>query len=333
MSLLVCLLLSLTPTANRPPQATKGAEVARVIAGKAGVTVVDAKQFSFVATPQTPLLETDSVQVPVDGFVLLELSANGYVVRIDEDLTLAVRDIALLKAPKTKLSAQAQLEKLLTPDERQGLPQRLTGWYASPTAANVPSVRSEPVAQKAAATQSQRRQLGGLEGKVNEAEKDKKADAPGDDRLQDELRPKRGSGGAREAPSAAFGVGGGGKAVGSASTAPPGTAPAASVASVQQPPAEQPIAAPAPAPAPAPPVVLAANAELRACVVKDVPAKVLKALGKTLVIRYRVDAKGAVRVVLSNAMPTPDCASAWFLSHAAQLSTAPGWHTLEVPLQ
>ena len=60
----------------------------------------------------------EEVRVGLGELLFVELVANRQVVRIDEDLELAVKDIALLDAKKSSQSAAQQLDALLTPAER-----------------------------------------------------------------------------------------------------------------------------------------------------------------------------------------------------------------------
>ena len=76
----------------------------------------------------TPLLRSDTIEVPAGEFVVVKLH-NGYVVKIDEDTTLAVSQIVSLDAPPTKESLAAQLDRVLTKEER-GRSERIAGGQA-----------------------------------------------------------------------------------------------------------------------------------------------------------------------------------------------------------
>jgi hypothetical protein len=71
--------------------------------------------------------------VPVEGFLLVALS-NGYLARIEEDVTLHVDEIVLLGVPPTHESLTAQLDRLLTKKERIQF-ERISGVQARRQAA------------------------------------------------------------------------------------------------------------------------------------------------------------------------------------------------------
>src|SRR5690348_4143948 len=83
------------PPAARPAAAGTGPSVAVVIASQGSAAVLPATGQAFAPAPGTPLLRTDVVTAPPRGFVLLALG-NGWLVRVDEEIALAVADIALL---------------------------------------------------------------------------------------------------------------------------------------------------------------------------------------------------------------------------------------------
>ncbi|MBI5478619.1 MAG: hypothetical protein HY906_07190 [Deltaproteobacteria bacterium] len=128
---------------SRPAGAAKGKPVAVVLLAKGAVVARDEKGTEFPVKKDLGLLESDTVVVPAAGLVALHLVANGYVVRLDDELILPVSEIALLRAPRKDETLGTQLEALLTPDERQQIRERMVGWYVSPTAANVPGLRPE----------------------------------------------------------------------------------------------------------------------------------------------------------------------------------------------
>jgi hypothetical protein len=80
------------------------------------------------------LSTTDTLVVPTGAVVVVELLGNGYVVAVDEDLELAVKDIALLKAPRATKSAAQQLDALVEARQiREG--DRVIGYKAEKLAA------------------------------------------------------------------------------------------------------------------------------------------------------------------------------------------------------
>jgi hypothetical protein len=112
-------------------------------------------QLKPVGAPARPaaandqLKADDAIAVPGGGFALLQLVGNGHVVRIDEDLELKVKELALFGAPKTEVTLKAQLDQLLTPEERKGVNERMTGFYATAAAAETRAAERESATAKA----------------------------------------------------------------------------------------------------------------------------------------------------------------------------------------
>jgi len=105
---------------------------------------------SFPAQKGFALDRSDELAVSLGGLLLVRLD-NGYVVRVDEDLRLPVRDIVLLDAPAPRESLDDQLARLLTDDERAQLRERIVGFHARVAGAeSVGAVRREERAAKAA---------------------------------------------------------------------------------------------------------------------------------------------------------------------------------------
>jgi len=74
-----------------------------------------------------------------EGESLLLLLNNDRVVRIDEDLELAVERLVLLKAPKSTVPIADQIRELVLPEEREQLVglegvERIAGWHARSSA-------------------------------------------------------------------------------------------------------------------------------------------------------------------------------------------------------
>jgi hypothetical protein len=131
MALSACLVALVVAGAASDP-------VARVVASTSNVTIGRARQSLPVAV-DIPLERTDTLHVPRHGLLLVKVEKNGLVVRIDEDLDLAVSDIAALDAEqKTSAALSQQVDALLTQAEKKSVgTERLVGWFVSPTAANV----------------------------------------------------------------------------------------------------------------------------------------------------------------------------------------------------
>ena len=97
-------------------------------------------QARFKALDGMLLQKSDVVVVGPGAWVALFILGNEHVVRLDDDLSLAVGDLALLNAPKQTRTVVQQLDALLTAKERSRN-ERLIGWHASQTAANTQPVQ------------------------------------------------------------------------------------------------------------------------------------------------------------------------------------------------
>lgn len=129
-------------------------DVAAVLAVDGTVEVVRAAG-AVDATPRLSLDRADRIHTGDDGAVILLLS-NNRLVRVDEDLDLAVKDIVLLGAAKTSVPVSEQLDDLLYPGERDSMrgiddAERIAGWQARLSAAT--AVPAQSVA-RAVATES-----------------------------------------------------------------------------------------------------------------------------------------------------------------------------------
>jgi len=113
LSLVVCLA-GCTADAEEAfrPAGAKGEVVARILFVRGSAQVRIAKAV-HVAKPGFDLAKTDELVVKPGGFLVLRLIKNDYVVTVDEDLTLPVKDIALLEAQGTGATVAAQLAALV----------------------------------------------------------------------------------------------------------------------------------------------------------------------------------------------------------------------------
>lgn len=115
------------------PSVASAEEVAAILLLQGDVSVRDGGDERAVITGDV-LERTDVVVVGEESAAILQLN-NNYLVRIDEDLQVAVSDIVLLDAPPTDQPTKAQLDQLLYPEERetmQGIAraERVAGWHA-----------------------------------------------------------------------------------------------------------------------------------------------------------------------------------------------------------
>jgi hypothetical protein len=106
---------------------TARAEAPATVALVKGKVMVHRATGDVEATSAMTLGEDDEVQVPAGGLAVLRL-ANGYPVRIDEDLSLSVRDIDLRSAKA--IDPLTRLDTVLTPSEKQELGTSLAGVQA-----------------------------------------------------------------------------------------------------------------------------------------------------------------------------------------------------------
>lgn len=112
----------------RPVEAGTGEIVAWVhLRGGEHVTFRAAGK-QFPVRIGTPLVRSDVLEVPSGEFVVVKLR-NAYLVKIDEDTSLAVAKIVSLDAPPTKESLASQLDRVLTKEER-GRAERIAGTQA-----------------------------------------------------------------------------------------------------------------------------------------------------------------------------------------------------------
>jgi hypothetical protein len=130
---LLALFISLSGHAARadvarPAGAGNGAVVGKVHLLGGAKCEIRASGKSFPAAIGFPLLESDELVIPVGEFMIVALT-NGHVVRIDEDLTMKVSELVLLRAPPPRDPLIAQLDRLLTKKERAQA-ERISGVQA-----------------------------------------------------------------------------------------------------------------------------------------------------------------------------------------------------------
>jgi hypothetical protein len=128
VGLLTVCLLSHASAAEEP--------VAKVhLLGGKGVQIRPSWGAAFSPRVTQPLYRNDQVVVPANEFVVVLITGNNHLVRIDDDVTLRVRDIVLLNAPRTNESLAAQLDRMVTREERRSV-ERIAGTYAGLAAAD-----------------------------------------------------------------------------------------------------------------------------------------------------------------------------------------------------
>lgn len=311
LSVAVAALLCSLPLGACAKAPAEG-EVAKVVAVKGAVKIERSGAADRVAEAGVALLPSDTVKVPRGGLAVLQLAANGYLVRIDEELALVVGELALFGAPRTKVSAEAQLDALLSPEEKKGLNERMAGFYAATSAAEAQPSRH--VKEKAVAS----------------TESDTAPPPP----VAAARPPEEEAPGPKTQPARP------GPAPGSPPPAPAAVAPA-------EPPAEKkvlrtfgqntgqvsPVGAGGSAKeARAEPswASAAQQAELKTCLWGHVNTLGARArMGATISVRYRKGPDG-LKLALEGALPVPACAVQWFASVPPPQTQ--GWTTIEVGL-
>lgn len=135
LSVLSCRKPAPLTLPSRPPGAGSGEPAARVrLRGGTGAHVKAETGLEFPALAGTVLLRSDLLVVPSGEFLVVLIVGNGYLVRIDEDLTLRVGELVLLDAPATGESLASQLNRLVSKDEL-GRAERLAGTQSRVAAA------------------------------------------------------------------------------------------------------------------------------------------------------------------------------------------------------
>ncbi|HCF59898.1 MAG TPA: hypothetical protein DFS52_18135, partial [Myxococcales bacterium] len=129
LSLWCCKASEAGPAGVRPPEAGPLRDGVAYVLLVEGDARVHAAGGQFAARKGFRLDRSDELEVGLGGLLLVELK-NGYLVRVDEDLRLPVRDIILLDAPRPEESLEAQLARLLTAEERRQFPERIVGFHA-----------------------------------------------------------------------------------------------------------------------------------------------------------------------------------------------------------
>lgn len=282
------------PATPRPADAAKGIAVAKVLFSEGAVQVTDSAHLRFAVGDGLPLTETDVLHVPAAAFVLVQVNANTRVARIDDDVDLALKDLAVLHASPLSQSLEEQLEGLLTSSEKTKLKERLTGWLSAPVAGIVPTEESARSATGGGASP----------GDTGASTRQPRFEAADDEKPQGSKHDAD-----SELPRAT--------PVKPARTEPTFKRGRVSDQSTRL------VVAPAAASCD-----LHADARLTQCLTAQ--ALAFKVTRGPLKIRYVFDG-GAWRVVLSYGLPVPACATDWFAKQ--RVCEQQPWRSLEVPLK
>ncbi len=142
LTLWVCSALPVSEVAR--PGGAIAKPVVQVLLSEAEVNIDPGSgRAVFKAARGMLLQEADTVQVGPGAWVALAILGNQQVVRLDDDLSMKIGELALLNAPPQATSVVHQLDLVLTSKERERT-ERLIGWHASPTAANTPQMNQPP---------------------------------------------------------------------------------------------------------------------------------------------------------------------------------------------
>ncbi len=327
------LALAVTPPLEVVPRTppASATPAAQVVMSFGSTTATPPGGGGVALAPGMVVDRAERIGVGTNSWVVLAVLANGHLVRLDEEVTLTVSEIALLDLPPTTESAAKQLERLLTQREKttEKVPERLVGWHAGLSAANVkrkeesprdegsakqPRRDEEPTSswwppswvrswlQKEDGSRSGERSASDEGGPRRQAPKPV-GGAPARERTaSEEAKSTPG----RPLQQTADASGGGGPAQG----APSGSARM-----------------------PAAPGPLVVDELLRACVQGEYASlseATRKALGSALVLTFRLNTSGEARVTLPGALPPPACVLEWAGAHAAQLTREPTPLTVQV---
>jgi hypothetical protein len=157
VGLLAVFLVPWVAAADEPRPAGTGHEapVAHVhMVGGRAIQIRPAAGKAFSPRVTQPLFRSDQLVVPASEFLLVHITGNNHLVRIDDDVTLRVSEIVVLNAPRTSESLAAQLDRMVTREERRSV-ERIAGTYAGLSAA-------EAAPPQSAATDREAGQEGGL---------------------------------------------------------------------------------------------------------------------------------------------------------------------------
>ena len=130
----VLVALSLSCTRTPAPPAASVPVVAKVV-GLRGSPVIISGSVNKSATIGLMLQESDQLSVPEKALLVLELD-NGYVVLVDEDQRLGVKDLALLGAAKAKASFEDQIAALVATRQLLRESDRVIGFPSQRLAAD-----------------------------------------------------------------------------------------------------------------------------------------------------------------------------------------------------
>lgn len=138
-ALALTLVAALPPLTDFPrPDGTVKTPLVQVLLRDGQVTITPSSGKTFDARTGMKLGAADTIAVGPNAWVAIHILGNDHVVRLDDDLSLRVAELALLKAPKHSQSLEQQFNRLVTTKE-QDAGGRLIGWNVSQTAANVPN--------------------------------------------------------------------------------------------------------------------------------------------------------------------------------------------------
>lgn len=134
--LLLCCAVPLVARGDvpRPAGTGTGELLAKVhLVGGTGTRIKPGAGNAFAPRPTMPILRTDTLVVPAGEFLIVHLVKNNHLVRVDDDVILKVTDIVLLNAPRTNESLAAQLDRMVSIDEKRTA-ERIAGTYATRSA-------------------------------------------------------------------------------------------------------------------------------------------------------------------------------------------------------
>lgn len=304
LGLLLISLAIAPPLAPAPRTPAASANPAAQVVVLEGVVTAKAGGVTVPVQPGTLLDASDQLLVPPGAWVSLLLLANEHVVRLDDDVTLRVNELALFDAPKASRSMSEQLESLLTRAERRRLHERVTGFHASlsPARAMPSTASNQKPARESLGIADMGKGGGGIGSAKSSATMGGARGGP-----QAEKKQLKSTDLALDDESAAT---------------PPPASP-----SPPPPPREPTGASPKRAMPAGPRQPLVADDRLKLCLHENLP-DTLKKQGVVRLKLRQVD--GELQVILPLGVPTPSCVSAWAQPYAHDLTAK--WTSLDVPL-
>jgi len=313
---------------TRPAGTGTEEQAAYVLMVKGAVAVSTQVGKEFAAQVGQGLYRSDTLRTGAGAFLVIKLQ-NNYLVRLDEQLELAVKDIVLINAKTTDRDFREQLDRLLNSDEttvadREGVYQRIAGWRSERKAVETVASRKAPSAAAPAAVTHEAKEATPEPSAMAEAAKPSKAEVP----LAQPAPPQP------EAEGAGLGAAKD-KALQLAPKRMPDpvVAPAPAAVDLDEAEPEAAVADPESPTAAAPEETRAQlEQKLQSCLSAWALREQIPISGMKITLRWISRENSLVRVWLDGALPTPDCARDEVKAFLSATGAADGEDRVEVVL-